>query len=79
MKKEIINKLKTYTIMKKINLFAVAFVAVLSQSVTANTAKDFRNTNIGSENNTVSLIEKARPETAPRNAEIGKGFVRPMA
>lgn len=40
-RKEIINKLKTYTIMKKINLFAVAFVAVLSQSVNANTATQF--------------------------------------
>ena len=65
--------------MKKINLFAVAFVAVLSQSVNANTAKDFRNTNIGSEDNTVSLIEKARPEAAPRGIFVLTKEARPEA
>ena len=40
-RKEIINKLKTYTIMKKFNLFAVAFVAFFTQSVIANTATQF--------------------------------------
>lgn len=45
--------------MKKINLFAVAFVAVFTQSVNANTAKDFRGANIGTEN-TVNLIEKKK-------------------
>lgn len=45
--------------MKKFNLFAVAFVAVFTQSVNANTAKDFRGAKIGTENS-VNLIEKKK-------------------
>ena len=52
--------------MKKINLFAVAFVAIFAQSVNANNAKEAIGANIGSEDNAVRVIEEARPEAAPR-------------
>jgi hypothetical protein len=78
-RKEIINKLKTYTIMKKFNLFAVAFVAVFTQSVIANAANEAIGANIGSEDNAVRIIEEARPEAAPRGIFVLTKEARPEA
>ena len=63
--------------MKKINLFAVAFVAIFAQSVNANNAKEAIGANIGSEDNPVRVIEEARPEAAPRGIFVLTKEARP--
>ena len=65
--------------MKKFNLFAVAFVAVFTQSVNANNAKEAIGANIGSEDNAVRVIEEARPEAAPRGIFVLTKEARPEA
>ncbi|MBQ8114633.1 MAG: hypothetical protein IJ145_00745 [Prevotella sp.] len=65
--------------MKKINLFAVAFVAIFAQSVNANNAKEAIGANIGSEDNAVRVIEEARPEAAPRGIFVLTKEARPEA
>lgn len=65
--------------MKKINLFAVAFVAIFAQSVNANNAKEAIGANIGSEDNAVRVIEEARPEAAPRGIFVFTDKARPEA
>ena len=65
--------------MKKFNLFAVAFVAIFAQSVNANNAKEAIGANIGSEDNTVRVIEEARPEAAPRGIFVFTDKARPEA
>ncbi|MBQ8058952.1 MAG: hypothetical protein IJ199_03925 [Prevotella sp.] len=63
--------------MKKFNLFAVAFVAVFTQSVNANNANEAIGANIGSEDNAVRIIEEARPEAAPRGIFVSTKEARP--
>jgi len=65
--------------MKKFNLFAVAFVAVFTQSVNANNANEAIGANIGSEDNAVRIIEEARPEAAPRGIFVLTKEARPEA
>ena len=65
--------------MKKINFIAVAFTAILSQSVNANNAKEAIGANIGSEDNAVRIIEEARPEAAPRGIFVLTDKARPEA
>ena len=65
--------------MKKINFIAVAFTAILSQSVIANNAKEAIGANIGSEDNAVRIIEEARPEAAPRGIFVLTKEARPEA
>ena len=65
--------------MKKINLFAVAFVAIFTQSVNANNANEAIGANIGSEDNAVRIIEEARPEAAPRGIFVLTDKARPEA
>jgi hypothetical protein len=65
--------------MKKINFIAVAFTAILSQSVIANNAKEAIGANIGSEDNAVRIIEEARPEAAPRGIFVLTDKARPEA
>ena len=65
--------------MKKINLFAVAFVAIFAQSVNANNAKEAIGANIGSEDNAVRVIEEARPEAAPCGIFVFTDKARPEA